>query len=250
MSIVRAPRTMSGRMASRMRFFSSGVARFAHSGFGTMPNIAPPSSRKKPSNSEMSSRLAERVPSDRARSQGTLVGGRWLVSRRLLELDEHAVRARRVDERDEPVFGARARRLVDEPRPALLQLRERGVDVVHPQRDVVQAGTALLHVLRDCGIRRCRLEKFELGLAHRDEMRAHALRCDFLGRFDLEAQGIAIERQRRRQILHGDSDVIQNGFHVRNGASRRHEGHEDTRSILVQKTRPPSCSSCLRGLRA
>ena len=57
MSIVRAQRTMSGRMASRMRFLSSGTACFAHSGFGTMPNIAPPSSRKKPSNSEMSSRF-------------------------------------------------------------------------------------------------------------------------------------------------------------------------------------------------
>ena len=56
MSIVRAPRTTSGRMASRMRFLSSGGVCFAHSGFGTTPNIAPPSSRKKPSKSEMSSR--------------------------------------------------------------------------------------------------------------------------------------------------------------------------------------------------
>ena len=40
----------------RMRLRSSGGACFAHSGFGTTPNIAPPSRRKKPSQSEISSR--------------------------------------------------------------------------------------------------------------------------------------------------------------------------------------------------
>ena len=54
-------------------------------------------------------------------------------------------------------------------------------------------------------------------------MRAHPLRRDFLGRFDLEAQGVAIERQRRPQILHGDPDVIEDSSHINAGPSRRHE---------------------------
>ncbi len=54
--MVRGPRTTSGRIASRIRFFSSGTACFAQSGFGTTPNIAPPSSWKKPSNNEISSK--------------------------------------------------------------------------------------------------------------------------------------------------------------------------------------------------
>ena len=51
------------------------------------------------------------------------------------------------------------------------------------------------------------------GVADRQEMRAHALRRDLLGRLDLEPERVAIERERRRQILDGDADVIENGFH-------------------------------------
>ena len=47
----------------------------------------------------------------------------------------------------------------------------------------------------------------------RHEMRAHALRRHLLGRLDLEAERVAIERQRGRQILDRDADVIEDGFH-------------------------------------
>ena len=77
---------------------------------------------------------------------------------------------------------------------ARLQLRERGADVVDAQRDVVQPGAALLDVLRDRRLRRGRLEQLEARLADRDEVRAHALRRDLLGRLDLEAERVAIER--------------------------------------------------------
>ena len=56
MIIVRAPRTISGRIASVMRLRSSAGAFFSHSTFGTMPNIEPPSRRNRPSDSEISSR--------------------------------------------------------------------------------------------------------------------------------------------------------------------------------------------------
>src|SRR5215218_5324790 len=56
-STVRSPRTSSGRMPMRMRFRPSAGATRSQSGFGTTPNIAPPSSMKKPSLSGTSSRL-------------------------------------------------------------------------------------------------------------------------------------------------------------------------------------------------
>ena len=40
-------------------------------------------------------------------------------------------------------------------------------------------------------------------------MRAHALRSDLLRRLDLEPERIAIERERRGEILNGDADVIE-----------------------------------------
>ena len=83
----------------------------------------------------------------------------------LLQLDEHAVRARRVDERDQRPFGARPRLLVDQPDAARLELRQRGVDVLDAQRDVMEAGPALLDVFRDRRVGRGRLEQFECRFA-------------------------------------------------------------------------------------
>jgi len=124
------------------------------------------------------------------------------------------VRARRVDEGDERVFGAWAGPFVDQFRAACLELRERGVNVVDSQRNVVQPGTALLRVLRDRRIGRGGFEQFELGLANRQKMRADALRRHIFGRLDLEAQRIAIERERRTEIFDGDADVIEDGLHA------------------------------------
>src|SRR5579862_3716410 len=56
MIIVRAPRTRSGRRASEIRLRSSGGETRDQSVLGTTPNIEPPSSRKRPSLSEISSR--------------------------------------------------------------------------------------------------------------------------------------------------------------------------------------------------
>jgi hypothetical protein len=46
-------------------------------------------------------------------------------------------------------------------------------------------------------------------------VRADPLRRDLLGRFDLEAEGVAIEGERGRQVGDGDADVVEDGF---NGA--------------------------------
>ena len=86
-------------------------------------------------------------------------------SRELLrKLHEHAVRTRRVDERDQRPVRTGPRRLVDQPHAAGLEHRQRGADVVHPKRDVVQAGAALPEEFRDRRIVGGRLEQLERGV--------------------------------------------------------------------------------------
>ena len=210
MIIVRAPRTISGRMPSVTRLRSSAGAATDHCGFGTMPNINPPSIRRKPSDKEISS-SSPRVNLEIA--DGGLPDGGSIGDRRLLELDQHAVRRRGMDERDRRAFRAWPRLFVDHPDAARPELGDRRVDVVDPQRDVVEAGTALVDVPRDRRLRRRRLEQLELRLPDRDEMRAHLLARHLLGGFDLEAERVTVERQRGGQIFHGDADVVEDSFH-------------------------------------
>src|SRR4051812_28238815 len=88
------------------------------------------------------------------------------------------------------------------------------MDVVDAQRDVVQPRAALVGVLRDRRVGRGRLEQLQPGVPDRQEMRADALRGDLFRRLDLEPQRVAIEGQRRRQILHRDTDVVEGGLHL------------------------------------
>ena len=208
------PATSSGRIASWMRLRSSGGARFSHSGSARRRT----SRRRRGGRSRRDSvdqlEIAERATA-RRRDSAT-------VGARLLQLDQHAVRRRRMDERDERAFGARPRLLVDQPDAARLQLRERRRDVVDAQRDVMQAGPALLEVLRDRRIRRRRLEQLERRLRRRG-MKCARTRCDATSsrRLDLEPERVAIERQRRVEIADGDADVIEDGFHVRPSSCQR-----------------------------
>jgi hypothetical protein len=119
-----------------------------------------------------------------------------------------------MDEGHQRLLGAGPRLAVDQPRAARLELSERGVDVVHSERDVVQAWTALVGVLGDRRVGRGRFEQLELGVADGNEMRAHALRADLFRRFDLEAERVAVERERCRQIGDRDADVIEHSLHA------------------------------------
>ena len=79
----------------------------------------------------------------------------------LLQLDQHALRHGRVDERDPRAFRARARHPVDQADTAARQVCERCVDVLDPQGHVVHARAALLDEPRDRRIGRRRLEQFQ-----------------------------------------------------------------------------------------
>ena len=132
----------------------------------------------------------------------------------LLQLDQHAVRRRGMNEGDQRAFGAGPRALVDQPGAARLQLRQRGGDVLDAEGDVVQPRAALLHERRDRRVGRGRFEQLEAGFADRHEVRAHALRWHLFRRFDLQAERVAVERERGVEILHRDADVIEDGFHT------------------------------------
>src|SRR6266545_2568815 len=178
--IVRAPRTMRGRIAMVMRLRSSAIARRLHSGFGTVPNIAPPSRWMNPSQSEISSRLP---------------------SLYCCTCDSSAM-----------ADGARL--IVDQPRAPRLELRDRRIDVVHTKRDVMDARAALLDVLRDRRLGRCGLQQLELRFADRHEMRAHVLRRHVFGWLHVEPERVPVKRERRSEIFHGDADVVEDGLHI------------------------------------
>ena len=116
-------------------------------------------------------------------------------------------------ERDQRPFRSAARLLVDQARAAGLELRHRRLNVVDPQRDVMQPRAALVHVARDRLVGRGRFEQLELRLADRDKMRADLLRGHLLRGFDLEAERVAVERERGSKVLHRDADVIENRSH-------------------------------------
>jgi hypothetical protein len=75
--------------------------------------------------------------------------------RRLLQLDQHAVRRSWVDERHHRALGPWTRVLVDQPDAAPTQILERRLDVVHPQRHVMQARPTPLQEPSDRGVRSC-----------------------------------------------------------------------------------------------
>src|SRR3989442_75322 len=75
----------------------------------------------------------------------------------------------------------------------------------------MDAGPALCDVLRDRRVVCGRLEQLDRGVADRDEMRAHALRHDVLGRFHLETEGVVKKRERLPDVVDGDADVIEDG---------------------------------------
>ncbi len=200
MSTVCSPRTTSGRMPSGMRWRSSGGSRFSHSVRGTTPNIAPPSSAKKPSDSETSSRSPN---ASRAgpRKSGTV--GVWPArapGAGCFSSTSTPCGGRRMHERDQRPFGAGTRRLVDQPDAGRLQLGQRRVDVIDRERHVMQPGAALLEELRDRRLGRGGLEQFEQAFTGRQEVRAHLLAGDELVVRRPAARAVAVERGRRGRI--------------------------------------------------
>ena len=106
-----------------------------------------------------------------------------------------------------------------------LQLLERGADVVHPQRDVVETRTAPPQKPQSANRARS-LQQLEAAFSRRDKVRTltrHVLRRVHL------TKSVPIETQRRVEIRDRDANVIENSFHSQRRfitKDEEHEGHE------------------------
>ena len=133
--------------------------------------------------------------------------------RGLLELHQHAMRLGRVNEGHERALRTGPRRPVDQPDAPRREVRQRSVDVLHPQRHVVQPGPALVDERRNGRIAGRGLDQFQRRRSGVDKRRPHALGGDLLGRLEVQAQVFQEEGQRRGQVADGDADVIEDGSH-------------------------------------
>jgi len=79
--------------------------------------------------------------------------------------------------------------------------------------DVVEPWAPPVEEPRNRRVRRRGFEELDAHPTGRHEMRADALDRHVLGRFDLEAERVAIERERSAQILDGDAHMIEDDFH-------------------------------------
>lgn len=116
-------------------------------------------------------------------------------------------------ERHQGAFGAGPRFLIDQSHALFFQPRERAVNVVHRQRDVMKARPTLRNVLGNGRVRVGRFKQLERRAAHRNEVCAYPLRCNVFRLFDLETKRVTIERERRVKVLHGNADMIELCFH-------------------------------------
>ena len=119
-----------------------------------------------------------------------------------------------MDERHARAVSTGSRYLVDQLHASLAQLGKRRIEVLDPQGDVVQPRSVPVDEPRDRRLGRRGLEQLERRLPHRDEHRAHALRWHVVRRRHLEAQRVAIERQRLVQAADRDADVIERRLHA------------------------------------
>src|SRR5262245_37318689 len=99
-----------------------------------------------------------------------------------------------------------ARRLVDERDAVRLQGGERGLDVVHEDAHVMEAG-ALLQELRDDRAGVGGLQELQVRLADGQERRLHLLGGHVVHRLDLEAER-AKGPERLLHVLHRDAEVV------------------------------------------
>jgi hypothetical protein len=118
-----------------------------------------------------------------------------------------------MDERDHRSFGSWTRRLVDHPEATRLQPLDDRKDIGHSQRDVVQTRAAFVQIPGDWRTGGGRFEQLQPRASDRDEMGTDLLRPDLLRRFDVQTESVAVERECRVEVLDGNPDVIENGFH-------------------------------------
>ena len=121
------------------------------------------------------------------------------------ELDEHASGGARVQERDTFPLGAEPGGFIDQSKAGLAAPRERTVEIVDREADVMDAGATFGDELADGGVRMLGLEQLDEGVTGRKAGDVRTI--GVVERHDGEAEQIAVERKDLVERTHGDSDV-------------------------------------------
>jgi hypothetical protein len=101
-----------------------------------------------------------------------------------------------------------ARRFVDESRPFVFQFREGCVNIRYLDCNMMHSRPAFGEKLTHGSFGSHRFEQFDVGITHCQHAYSYALFRNFFCRVDLQAQGIAPDRQTFFDASGGDSDVI------------------------------------------
>src|SRR5260221_7721296 len=125
------------------------------------------------------------------------------------ELDEHAARGPRVQERDVALRSA-SRRMVDELDALRLERAERGREIVDHVAEVMERRLpALGEEARDAGLRVGRLDELDPRVRPGQEDGTDALVDQVAHRPGLHPQGVPIERERAGDRWDDDRDVME-----------------------------------------
>ena len=114
----------------------------------------------------------------------------------LYQLQQHPAGRRRVNERDETVVRADARRFVNQPRAAALSAAPARANIVNAHGYVMNAGAALLKKPGNGRIVGRRLKQLNARLADGQHRHAHPLLLDHFRVHQLQPQRIAPEPKR------------------------------------------------------
>src|SRR5262249_22058979 len=88
-------------------------------------------------------------------------------------------------------------------------LSQREVDIVHLEADMVQAFAALFEKARDAGVRRGRTDQLDAPHPASKDGGLYLLTGDLFNLLQLEPEHVAVELNRRVQVLHRDSAVTE-----------------------------------------
>ena len=101
-----------------------------------------------------------------------------------------------------------ARSLVDQVRTRTRELRKRGVQVAHLERNVVHARAALGEEAADRGIGAKRLEQFNATVTDAERRRADTLLFDCRAVLDLRAEQSLVRRDRLVEVFNGNTEMM------------------------------------------
>ncbi len=109
------------------------------------------------------------------------------------------------------------RALVDQPHARAGKVLERRLDVIDPVGDVVQSRSPAVEELPHRRVGSERAQQLHVAVADIEQHGLDALLTDRLAVDQRHPQAVAIERDRRLEIIDGDADVVDGAQHGAGG---------------------------------